>query len=203
MIVFGLVLPRVSAANIVLNPGFETGNLTFWVTTPVSGDSWGVFPNDPLPHTGGFSAQTGCVGAPCMTPDDSSPHPVGSWLYQDLPTAPGTLYNLSFWYTPGPGTVTGTQQKEFQALWDGVPVYTNTDPSNTNTYTLVTVQDLPGSLTSSTTRLEFLGRQDPDFDGLDDISVEAGAASVPEPGTLALFAVGLSGLWRGRRRIAV
>jgi len=201
MIVFGLVLPRVSAANIVLNPGFETGDLTSWVSNPRPGSHWGVFPSDPPPHSGTYSAQTGCVGAPCMTPDDSSLAPVGSWLFQDLPTAPGTFYNLSFWYTPGPGTVTGTEQKELQVLWNGAPVYTNTDSSNTNTYTQITLQNLPGSLTSATTRLEFLGRQDPDFDGVDDVSVEA--TNVPEPGTLALFAVGLSGLWRGRRRIAV
>ena len=50
---------------------------------------------------------------------------------------------------------------------------------------------------SRTTRLEFLGRQDPSFLGLDDVDVQG---TIPEPATLALLAGGLL-LIGGLRRL--
>src|ERR1700731_4465933 len=49
-------------ANIVQNPGFETGDFTSWTQT-----GWGINGSVP-PHTGNFDASTGCVGAPCVDP---------------------------------------------------------------------------------------------------------------------------------------
>src|SRR5690349_5840839 len=88
-----------SAANIVLNPGFETGTFANWVANPSSGFAWSV--SSGAQHSGQFYADTGCVGAPCITPD---PNPAGAWLYQDLATTVGQSYVLSFWYFPGSGT---------------------------------------------------------------------------------------------------
>jgi len=56
-------------------------------------------------------------------------------------------------------------------------------------YTEYTVDGLVA--TSALTRLEFLGRQDPGFDSLDDIDVEGVSSAVPEPSALILMGTAL------------
>ncbi len=192
-----LLVPQpASAVNIVQNPGFESGSfLPFWVANGTSSFPWtvvtaGTSNSNVVPNSGTFFAQTGCVGAQCIANDT---HPTGAWLYQDLATIPNSLYNLSFFYAPGSDD---GGPADLRVLWNGSQVFDNTSIGST-TYTQFTVPNLLA--TSSTTRLEFLGRQDPDYNGLDDISVTP--STVPEPGTLALFAAGLAGLWGARRRI--
>lgn len=199
------------AANIVLNPGFETGDLAPWMTNgewDVIGGTGGIFPN-----TGNFFANTGCVGTPCIAPD-SSVTPGAAWLYQDLVTVPGTTYTVSFAYASGLGSSEITSQAltgvELQVLWgpSSIPltssapgtclgttncVFDTTDTSNGEAYAIYTLTNLLA--TSSLTRLEFLGEQTPAQNGLDDVSVNASAASsVPEPGTFFLIGGGLLAL---------
>ena len=186
-----IVAAPASASNIVLNAGFETGSFTPWVTNPSVVFPWLVVPG--VSHSGQFYAETACRGAGCLTPD---PNPAGSWLYQDVTTTSGT-YNLSFWYFPNIGTV-----NQLEVLWGGNVVLNLLNLAGGETYGLYTVSGLVA--TGSTMRLEFLGRQDAFFVGLDDVCVDTPGgvcASAPGPASLVLMGTALLGLHRAVRAV--
>ena len=201
--------PLAIAQNLVLNPGFETGAFAPWVER-----AWGIG-GVASSHSGTHYADTGCVGATCIRPSPAA----GAYLYQDIATVPGTSYTLTFFYFPGPA---GGGSAELQALWGptatplttggagvctGNCVFDNTSIGS-SVYVQYTVPNLVA--TSTSMRLEFLGRQDPASDGLDDIVLTAvSAAPVPTPalsswGMLAL-GLGLAGVgyWTLRRQRSV
>ena len=179
----GLVFISSASANIVANPGFESG-ATDWTFNGSTNNPWRIGAGVGIAgaHTGTMDASDGCVGAPCVNPD---PDPDGSWLYQDLVTVPGTQYTLSFWWaSAGPAN-------ELEVLFgstvadDLVNVPSGPYIQYSNTVTLTAA--------STTTRLEFIGRQDPGFNSLDDIDVEAGSGTVtPEPSAYVLIGSGLA-----------
>jgi len=202
------------AQNLVQNPGFETGSFAPWVASSYGGNGGGgwVVASGNGAHSGTHYASTGCNGSrggACIAPSPGA----GGWLYQDLATVPGTPYTLTFHYAPGGAT--GGGSAELQVLWGpsatplttggngnctGSCVFDNTSLGS-SAYTQYTV-----SLTATSTsmRLEFLGRQDPQVDFLDDISVTAPAVSAPtlRPSSLLVTMAGLAcvGLYVGRRR---
>jgi len=193
---FVVSAPAAFGANIVLNPGFETGDFTDWVANGSSNHPW--FVDASSAFAGTYDASTGCVGAQCITNDVGAQNPVGAWLYQDLATTASTSYTLSFEFS------TGGSPMELQVLWNGNVALDLTGLAS-GPYNLYTIGGLVA--TSSTTRLEFLGREDPSYSGLDSVcvssSTDCGSASaVPEPMTLGLTGFGLAalGFVRFRRR---
>jgi flagellin len=182
--------------NIVLNGGFETGDLTGWTVNSLE-DSWSI---SSVANTGLFAVTTGCVGDTCINGDPASQN----FLTQTLLTNPGDSYTLSFWYDPGSVGAGEGNTSELMILWGGVqvddllligtggsdggPVVTLTTPDpgyNQYTYSLIA--------TSTSTDLTFLGRQDPSFSFLDDISVTDTSlpSSAPEPSSYLTAAGGI------------
>lgn len=197
LILFAASVMSLCAANIVNNPGFETGSFAPWVTNTIADHPWSVAGSNPFEGTN--YASTGCVGAQCITDDTGATNPVGAWLYQDLATTPGTFYTLSFEFASA-----GQPGQELQVLWGGSSVLDLVN-LNSGPYILYTVGNLQA--TSETTRLAFLGRQDPSYDGLDAVCVSSdgtcGTSAVPEPATLSITAAGLcaAALLAFRRRL--
>lgn len=178
----------VAMANIITNPGFESG-MTGWTTNPSF--AWGSSTQHVM--FGSFDAVNGagfnCGSTNCLDPT------VGAYLYQDLATTVGTTYTVSFEYYFG-GT-SGLQEIDvyFGGNLDG-NITTETNVPGWNFYSFDAVA------TSGTTRLEFTQVNDPDFTYLDNISADISTSSVPEPATTAMLAGGIGVLllakWRRR-----
>ena len=164
--------PSAIAANIVVNPGFESGFLPGWA------HSNNVFPwsIDTVPNSGIRDIATQCGGPGCFDSVN------GAFFYQDLPTDIGNTYTLTFWafFEGFPG-----QTDELKITWGGNTVLDILNPAvPDDTYFQYSVSNLLA--TTSTTRLKFFGRDDPGMLAVDDISV-----STPEPSTLLMISAGL------------
>jgi PEP-CTERM motif-containing protein len=169
-----------AVANIVVNPGFESG-LTGWTAS----QDWGS--GNFAVHTGTLEAFTQCVGAACI----STPT---SFLYQDLTTVATQTYTLTFWYRfQGPsGTV---NINELRTLAGGVIVSDLVDQGNNGGVYQQAVATFVA--TGPTTRIQFDGRNDPSFLIIDDVCVDSNSGScpaVPEPASMTLLSAGLLGL---------
>jgi hypothetical protein len=167
---FGVTIsaPLATASNIVSNPGFELG-LAGW-TINVN-NAWLI---NTRPHSGIRDIESPCAGGACLDPVS------GAFFYQDLPTLVGQTYNLSFFafFEGAPD--------EIKVTWGGVTALDILNPAvPDDVYAQYSTTNLLA--TSSTTRLEFFGRQDPNQSlGLVDIAV-----TTPEPSTLLLIGVAL------------
>jgi hypothetical protein len=193
-----LLAPSALAQNLVVNGSFESF-LASW--TP-QGSGWG---NSPFPRTGLRAAGTGCTGAACLDPS------TGAIIHQEIPTTPGARYTLSFWYRTnsaadnpmevqahvsngaatggGAGTCSGSCVFQTQTP---VSSYTNA------TYTFIA--------SSASTRITFLGRNDPSGVQIDDVSVVATPEPIPtlSEWTMILMGTllaGAGGLYLQRRRL--
>jgi len=184
---FAIAGTQAHADNIVLNGGFETGDFTDWTVNSSANFPWEVDSaagGHGVPFAGSFFASNACVGSTCIT---GTPVQQDS-LSQDLATVVGDSYTLDFWF----GTFDNGNPMELQALFGGVVVEDLLNIGSTN-YNEYTVTGLVA--TSTSTELEFLGRQDPEWDELDNVSVtDTTVSGAPEPGSWALGFGGLLAL---------
>jgi hypothetical protein len=185
--------------NIVQNGDFETGDFTGWTISSTASNTW--FIDSTHPHGGNFDASTGCVSDPCINGSSAEQN----YLFQNLVTNIGDSYTLTFWYDPG--DVSGGGTSELVVQWGGtaiadllligqgeIPSITPVTPNagyNLYTFSL--------TATSTSTQLNFLGRQDPSDSFLDDVSV-VDTSAVPEPVSFLLAAGGLLALGAAKLR---
>jgi hypothetical protein len=210
VIAMTLLAASATAGSIVVNGGFTSGDFTGWTehdcTTLCTEDpAWTVsgLTLDPgAPGDTGFNADTACVGTGCNDPS------TGAFISQTLTTVALQTYTLTFLYDPGGDSGEGTT--ELEVFWNGTLVpgsqLVNTTPEST--WQLYKFSGLVAASTS--TVLEFTGREDPSDLYLTDVCVSSdttcgsvNTSGVPEPASLLLIGGGLLGLGilRFRRKV--
>ena len=161
----------LAGKQLVQNGGFESGFLSYWMQTG-SGGKFNGYNNDyvdnngtnsgVLPHSGSYLAVFGAANTT-------------GYISQMIPTVPGQAYLLSFWLT---NSIGGSTQ-QFFANWNTNTIFNLLNPGAfgwTNPVYIVIA-------TSTNTLLQFGARNDPNYFGLDDVSVIA----IPVP-TIKTFA---------------
>jgi len=169
-------------ANLVTNPGFETGNFTGWA---LSGDTSDTGVDNFSPHSGRFGALLGTLPPDPRFPDTL---PSTGSITQTLATTVGVSYAIEFWLN------TAVKPNFLSVSFGGIVLDSLTDITtspmvqrNDPNYKLFSYTALASS---ASTDLVFTFQHDFWVWDLDDVSVEA-ATAVPEPGSLALVAGGL------------
>jgi subtilase family serine protease len=147
--------------SIVENGGFETGDFTGWTLvggTVVNGrfGSSTVYDAVEGSASGYNVVHSGSYGA--FLGDDQL-----ATLSQTVPTLAGNYYVLSFWLD-NPTSGSGQQ---FLAQWNGSTIYGISNPPAFGWTNLVFIVSAP----SSNSVVEFAAENDPNYFGLDDVSV--------------------------------
>jgi len=168
-------------ANLIVNGGFETGNLSGWTRSGVLNNTTASGLNDGVaPHSGSFQAALGPIGGDGV-------------MSQSFSDTAGQSLQIEFFLAAG-GSCCGTTPNDFHAKFNGTSLLDIVnDGAQAYTDYIFTVT------ATGSDKLEFDFRHDPAFFFLDDVSVNV--VAVTEPATLALFASALLGLgWAKRRR---
>jgi hypothetical protein len=180
-----------SAANLVTNGSFEADAMP--------NGSWSIYSN-----------LTGWTGTPNIELRDNVAGAAfdglnyveldtyyNSGMFQDVATVTGAHYNLSFAYSPRPGT---GNTNDINVLWNGslIAPLAGSNGDGVNHWTVYNI-DVIGAA-GATSRLTFnaAGVSDSYGGSLDAVSL---TSAVPEPQTYALLLAGLGAVFfMGRRR---
>ncbi len=189
--------PQLRAANIVSNPGFETGDLTGWARNGQAGYAWQVglsLGSSKVANSGTYYAGTGCGGPTCITGLGPNGIDGPNYLYQDLETVAGERYTLSFYFSSDGSPM------ELKALFGSTTAFDLVnllvDSSPLYQFYSATV-----TATGATTRLQFLGYQNAGtYNALDDVSVVDAGSGAPEPATWFMLGSAMFALRVARRR---
>jgi hypothetical protein len=168
------------SGNLIVNPGFETGNFSGWSTVAAPFSSYfGVRGNA---HSGSYAAFFGSY----FPPDRDE-------IYQKVPTIPGHTYRISYWVANVGGGF-GGGWTEIRSSWNGT-VLEDLFPNNGFAYQQHTFDVVA---TSTSTEFRIGGYQVAGLWYLDDVSVtdlkppenDPGIFTVKNsaPGTYELFA---------------
>jgi subtilase family serine protease len=140
--------------SLVQNGGFETGSFSSWTLTGNTSDNV-VSASRITPHSGDYDAVFGQYGSL-------------AYLSQTVPTSPGQAYLLSFWLS----NPTGATPNQFLVNWNTNLSSTNTLLSQTNLGAFNwTNEQFVVIATSSSSVVQFGFRDDPQYLGLEDVSL--------------------------------
>ena len=174
--VAALSVAHPAKANLITNPGFETGNFTGW-TEVGFGAVFGLV-NGVSPHSGSFQAVQATGN-----------------LSQSVATTPSASYTIDFWLA---GSLSGTNS--LVVTWGGSTILTLTNQSAFGythyTFTETTLTASTALAFNFTTLLGGGGWH------LDDVSVNPAGVGVPDGGsTISLLGCALLGLTALRRKL--
>lgn len=169
-----------ASANLVVNGDFEAPT--------IPGGTYEIFPPPPVPgwtlSSGpGIEIQNHIAGSPYTGNQfvelDST---ANSSMYQDLATAAGERYTLSFAYSPRPGVA--ADSNGIDVFWDGSLIASLALSGVGNGDTVWQVYSFDVTATGAATRLEFAATGISDSLGgyIDAVAVN----SVPEPSAIVL-----------------
>lgn len=156
-----IVASPVSAAELVTNGGFETGDFSGFT---VGGNTGYTGVDTGNAYEGDYSGYFGAIGSDAI-------------ISQDLATVAGQRYVVSFALSNN-----GSTSNDFSADFGGASLLSLVDAKPFG----YTVYRATAIATSSTTTLSFAVRNDPSYYYLDAVSVQG----VPEPATWALMITG-------------
>ena len=169
-----LSLARSASANLITNPGFETGDFTGWTA-----QGFFVVVDNSNPHSGFYEAFMTDV----------------TTLSQTIPTVAGATYDFSMWNAHGPAELDDV----IDIFWNGSFIGGG-DLIGDEPYLQLTFSDLVA--TGSSSEISFAVR--PGLNGggmvyLDDVSVTRSGVGVPEPFSILWLALPFAGMVAFRR----
>ena len=186
-------LPALAGVELVTNGGFETGDFTGWsVVNNPSGFTqvMGAFGDDVQlnPYAGNYFAALGF---------NASFDPGGpGTVEQTIATTVGQQYTFSFAYFAENGT-----PNAFSASFGDQTVFavTNDTSFTTNPITWL-YQSFAVTADSPSTTIAFVSYNNPFYDGLDSVSVQAIPNPTPEPSSVAVWGLGAAAVFFVSRR---